>query len=46
MHEEAVLKRAAHPVDVTEVVDRGATRVDAITEHLDYRLAQAGILRA
>ena len=44
MHQEAVLKGAAHPVDVAEVVDRGAARVDAFQQRRDDGIAQASVL--
>jgi hypothetical protein len=44
--EEAVLKGAAHAVQVAEVVDARAACVDALLERLDDRLAQASALFA
>src|SRR6202453_1174407 len=40
VHEKAVLKRAAHAIDVAKIVDRGAARLDAVAQYLDDRLAQ------
>ncbi len=46
MHEELILKGAAHTIDVAEVVDRGAARVDARLQRVDHRPAQAPALRS
>src|SRR5205085_4576643 len=40
VHEELVLEGAAGAVDVAEVVDRGAARVDPRPQCLDHPLAQ------
>ena len=45
VHQEAVLEAALGAVDVAEVVDRGALRVDAQLERLHHRVAERLDLR-
>ena len=45
VHQELVLERATGPVDVPEVVDRGAAGVDAELERLHHGVAELGQLR-
>jgi hypothetical protein len=46
MDAEAILERAAHAVDVAEVVDRRAARVDAVEQRREDRVAQRLVLRS